>query len=144
MILGKTTDTSGLTQVADLTDELQLVFDKAAEKYALCDIELYFVFRCLPNEYGRKSSARRVKAEKVIYFDMTVSEDRYKTWSKSKQRYALSHAFYTFVSDKIKKYKIDRLDTDAFIADMGAWLKEIGWLQMKEEAELDEMQEKYE
>lgn len=144
MILGKTTDTSGLTQVADLTDELQLVFDKAAEKYALCDIELYFVFRCLPDEYGRKSSARHVKAEKVIYFDMTVSEDRYKTWSKSKQRYALSHAFYTFMSDKIKKYKVDRLDTDAFIADMGAWLKEIGWLQMKEEAELDEMQEKYE
>lgn len=144
MILGKTTDTSGLTQVADLTDELQLVFDKAAEKYALCDIELYFVFRCLPDEYGRKSSARHVKAEKVIYFDMTVSEDRYKTWSKSKQRYALSHAFYTFMSDKIKKYKVDRLDTDAFIADMGAWLKEIGWLQMEEEAELDEMQEKYE
>ena len=75
---------------------------------------------------------------------MTVSEDRYKTWSRSKQRYVLSHAFYTFVSDKMKKYKINHLDTDAFIADMGAWLKEIGWLQTEEEAELNEMQEKYE
>ena len=144
MILDKTTDMSGLTQVADLSDELQPVFDKAAEKYALCDIELYFVFRCLPDEYGRKSNVRHVKAEKVIYFDMTVSEDRYKTWSKSKQRHALSHAFYIFVSDKMKKYKIDHLDTDAFIADMGVWLKEIGWLQTEEEAELGEMQEKYE
>ncbi|MCM3131834.1 hypothetical protein M3629_03510 [Paenibacillus polysaccharolyticus] len=144
MILDKTTDTSGLTQVADLSDELQPVFDKAAEKYASCDIELYFVFRCLPEDYGRKSSTRYVKAEKVIYFDMAVSEDRYKTWSKSKQRHALSHAFYTFVSDKMKKYKIDHLDRDAFIADMAAWLKEIGWLQTEEEAELSEMEEKYE
>lgn len=45
MILDKTTDTSGLTQVVDLSDELQPVFDKAAEKYASCDIELYFVFQ---------------------------------------------------------------------------------------------------
>jgi hypothetical protein len=144
LILDKTTDTSGLTQVAGLSDELQPVFDKAAEKYASCDIELYFVFRCLPDEYGRKSSARYVKAEKVIYFDMTVSEDRYKTWSKSKQRHALSHAFYTLLSEKIRKYKIDHLEMNTFITDMGVWLQEIGWLQTEEEAELDDMQEKYE
>ncbi|WP_434751730.1 hypothetical protein [Paenibacillus amylolyticus] len=143
MILGKTTDTSGLTKVAELSDELQPVFDKAAEKYASCDIELYFVFRCLPDEYGRKSNVRHVKAEKVIYFDMTVSEDRYKAWSKSKQRYALSHAFYTLLSEKIRKYKIDHFETDAFIADIGVWLKEIGWMQTEEEAALGEMEEKY-
>ncbi|GGH59244.1 hypothetical protein GCM10008014_32660 [Paenibacillus silvae] len=143
MILGKTTDTSGLTKVAELSDELQPVFERAAEKYALCDIELYFVFRCLPDEYGRKSSVRHVKAERVIYFDLTVSEDRYKTWSVSKQRHALSHAFYTFLGEKMKKYKIDGLDTDGFIADMGMWLKEIGWLQTEEQAELGGFEEKY-
>jgi hypothetical protein len=143
LILDKTTDTSGLTQAAELVDELQIVFDKAAEKYASCDIELYFVFRCLPDEYGRKSTVRHVKAEGVIYFDLTVSEDRYKTWSVSKQRYALSHAFYTFLCEKIKKYEIDGLDTDGFIADMGMWLKEIGWLQTEEQAELGGFEEKY-
>ncbi|KAA8784576.1 hypothetical protein EC604_12040 [Paenibacillus amylolyticus] len=143
MILSKTTDTSGLTKVSELSDELQSVFDKAAEKYASCNIELYFVFRCLPEDYGRKSSVRHVKAEKVIYFDMTVSEDRYKTWSKSRQRYALSHALYTFLIEKIKKYKIDGLDTDEFIADMGMWLKEVGWLQTEEQADLGEFEEKY-
>ncbi|SEN23548.1 MULTISPECIES: hypothetical protein [unclassified Paenibacillus] len=143
MILGKTTDTSGLTKVAELSDELQPVFERAADKYALCDIELYFVFRCLPDDYGRKSSVRHVKAEKVIYFDQTVSEDQYKTWSVSKQRHALSHAFYTFLSEKIKKYKIAHLNTEEFITDMGVWLKEIGWLLIEEEAELAEFKEKY-
>ncbi|UPK46174.1 hypothetical protein [Paenibacillus pabuli] len=143
MILGKTTDTSGLTKVAELSDELQPVFERAAEKYALCDIELYFVFRCLPDEYGRKSSVRHVKAEKVIYFDQTVSEDRYKNWSVSKQRHALSHAFYTCLSENMKKYKIEHLNTKEFIADMGVWLKEIGWLQTEEEAEQGELDEKY-
>ncbi|MCK6074102.1 hypothetical protein [Paenibacillus silvae] len=137
MILGKTTDTSGLSKVAELSDELQPVFERAAENYALCDIELYFVFRCLPDEYGRKSSVRHVKAERVIYFDLTVSEDRYKNWSESKQRHALSHTFYTFLGEKMK-YKIEHLDTEEFTSDMGIWLKEIGWLQTEEDAELGE------
>ncbi|WP_427052621.1 hypothetical protein [Paenibacillus sp. TC-CSREp1] len=137
MILGKTTDTSGLTKVAELSDELQPVFERAAEKYALCDIELYFVFRCLPDEYGRKSSVRHVKVERVIYFDLTVSEDRYKNWNVSKQRHALSHAFYTFLGEKMKKYKIEHLDTEEFTSDMGIWLKEIGWLQTEEDAEFN-------
>ncbi|MBB6019295.1 hypothetical protein HNR77_000352 [Paenibacillus sp. JGP012] len=36
MILGQTTDTSGLTKVAELSDELQPIFEEAAEKYASC------------------------------------------------------------------------------------------------------------
>jgi hypothetical protein len=138
VILGKTTDTSGLSKVSELSDELQPVFERAAEKYALCDIELYFVFRCLPDEYGRKSSVRHVKAERVIYFDLTVSEDRYRNWSVSKQRHALSHEFYTFLGEKMKKYKIEYLDTEEFTSDMGIWLKEIGWLHTEEEVELGE------
>ncbi|MCP1183517.1 hypothetical protein [Paenibacillus sp. 1781tsa1] len=143
MILGKSTDTSGLTQVANLSDELQPVFDKAATKYQVVDIELFFVFRCLPEEYDRKSTVRHVKKDNVIYFDLVVSEDRYKTLSKSKQRYVLSHEFYAFWSEKIQKYKIEHLNTNEFIADMEMWLREIGWMQTEEQAEISEFEEKY-
>ncbi|WP_091017355.1 MULTISPECIES: hypothetical protein [Paenibacillus] len=143
MIFGKSTDTSGLTQVANLSDELQPVFDKVKSKYQVVDIELFFVFRCLPEEYERRSTVRHVKKENVIYFDLVVSEDRYKTLSKSKQRYVLSHEFYAFLSEKIKKYKIEHLDSNEFIANMGMWLREIGWLQTEEEAEISDFEEKY-
>ncbi|APO45139.1 hypothetical protein BS614_14745 [Paenibacillus xylanexedens] len=143
VILGRSTDTSGLTQVANLSDELQSVFDQAESKYKIVDIELFFVFRCLPEEYERRSTARHVKKENVIYFDLVVSEDRYKTLSKSKQRYALSHEFYVFMSEKIQKYKIEHLKVNEFIADMGMWLREIGWLQTEEQADISEFEEKY-
>ncbi|MDN4601060.1 hypothetical protein P5G61_07495 [Paenibacillus sp. F6_3S_P_1C] len=110
MILDKSTDTSGLTQIAVISDELQPVFDKAESKYHACDIELFFVFRCLPEKYERKSTARYAKKDHTIYFDMTVSEDQYQTLSKSKQRYELSHYFYAFLNDKLKKYKIEHLN----------------------------------
>lgn len=142
MILGKSTDTSGLTRVANLADELQSVFDKAESKYQVVDIELFFVFRCLPEEYDRRSTVRHVKKDNVIYFDLVVSEDQFKILSKSKQRYVLSHEFYAFLSEKIQKYKIEHLNTNEFIADMGMWLREIGWLQTEEEAEISEFEEK--
>ncbi|WP_339300638.1 hypothetical protein MKY92_10775 [Paenibacillus sp. FSL R5-0623] len=143
MILGRSTDTSGLTQVANLSDELQSVFDQAESKYQIVDIELFFVFRCLPEEYERRSTVRHVKKDNVIYFDLVISEDRYKTLSKSKQRYVLSHEFYAFLSEKIQKYKIEHLNTKQFIADMGMWLREIGWLQTEEEADISEFEEMY-
>jgi hypothetical protein len=137
MILGKSTDTSGLTKVAALSDELQPVFDKAERKYQACDIELFFVFRCLPEEYERKSTVRYAKRDHTIYFDMTVSEDQYKTFSKSRQRYELSHYFYAFLNDKLKKYKIEHLNRTDFMNDMEKWLKEIGWLQSELDVSLD-------
>ncbi|MEC0110468.1 hypothetical protein P4H27_26205 [Paenibacillus taichungensis] len=138
MILDKSTDTSGLTQVAALSDELQPVFDKAESKYQACGIELFFVFRCLPEEYERKSTVRYAKKDNTIYFDMTVSEDQYKTFSKSRQRYELSHYFYAFLSDKLKKYKIEHLIHTEFMNDMEEWLKDIGWLQSEFEASMNE------
>ncbi|WP_440118784.1 hypothetical protein [Paenibacillus sp. QZ-Y1] len=118
MILGKSTDTSGLTQVANLSDELQPVFDKAESKYQACDIEMFFVFRCLPEDYERRSTVRYAKKDNTIYFDLTVSEGQYQTLSKSKQRYELSHYFYAFMCEKIKKYKIEYLNVDDFTHDM--------------------------
>lgn len=44
---------------------------------------------------------------------------------------------------KIQKYKIEHLKVNEFIADMAMWLREIGWLQTEEEAEISEFEEKY-
>ncbi|MFK0521094.1 hypothetical protein ACINKY_02710 [Paenibacillus illinoisensis] len=138
MKMGKTSDTSGLTYIASLSDELQPVFEKAEMKYTECDIELFFVFRCLPEEYERKSTVRYAKKEQVLYFDMTVSEERYKKFSKRRQRVELGHSFYAFLSEKIKKYKIANLDHTAFLNDMEVWLKEIGWLEPETDVEVEE------
>lgn len=45
MKMGKTSDTSGLTYVESLSDELLPVFEQAEMKYPECAIELFFVFR---------------------------------------------------------------------------------------------------
>ncbi|WJH30091.1 hypothetical protein N6H13_05095 [Paenibacillus sp. CC-CFT742] len=134
--MGKTSDTSGLTYVESLSDELLPVFEQAEMKYPECAIELFFVFRCLPEESEQKSSVRYAEKEQVIYFDMTVSEDRYKEFSKRRQRVELSHSFYAFLSEKIKKYKIANLDHEAFLKDMEVWLKEIGWLEPEADVEV--------
>lgn len=68
---------------------------------------------------------------------MTVSEDLYKKFSKRRQRVELSHSFYVFLSEKIKKYKIANLDHAAFLNDMEVWLKEIGWLEPKTDVEVE-------
>jgi hypothetical protein len=139
MKLDKSSDTSGLTQVALLSDELEPIFEKAENKYSDCDIELFFVFRCLPEEYERKSMVRYVKKDNTIYFDMTVSENKFKTLTKQEQRYELSHYFYIFLCQNLKKYKIAALHTDEFLADMGRWLKEIGWIKTEAEVDQDEV-----
>lgn len=139
MKLDKSSDTSGLTQVALLSDELEPIFEKAENKYSDCDIELFFVFRCLPEEYERKSMVRYMKKDNTIYFDMTVSENKFKTLTKQEQRDELSHYFYTFLCQNLKKYKISALHTDEFLADMGQWLKEIGWIKTETEVDQDEI-----
>lgn len=134
MKVGKSSDTSTLTWVGALSDELQPVFEKIEQLYASCDIELFFVFRCLPDQYERKSRVRYAKAENVLYFDIVTSQDEYKGLTKNRQRYELSHTFYAFFKEKLKKYKISGLDYDRFMNDMRQWLQEIGWLQTELES----------
>ncbi len=42
--MGKTSDTSGLTYIASLSDELQPVFEQAEMKYPACHIEHVLCF----------------------------------------------------------------------------------------------------
>ncbi|WP_128100437.1 MULTISPECIES: hypothetical protein [Paenibacillus] len=134
MRVGKSSDTSTLTWVGALSDELLPVFEKMEQQYAVCEIELFFVFRCLPDTYERNSRVRYAKAENVLYFDIVTSEDEYKTLTKNRQRYELSHAFYAFFREKLKKYKVQGLDYNQFMSDIKHWLQEIGWLQTELES----------
>ncbi|AYH07373.1 MULTISPECIES: hypothetical protein [Pectobacterium] len=129
MKLAKSSDTSGLTSVAVISDELIPVFDKLEDEFLDVNIELFFVFRCLPDKYERKSNIRRSKKDNTIYFDLTVSEDAYKLLSKTEQRHRLGLSFYEFFCAGLIKYKIDGLDLEGFIEKFGAYLKDIDWLK---------------
>lgn len=49
-----------------------------------------------------------------------------------------SNYFYNFLSENLKKYKIENLNTAEFLTDMNTWLKEIGWLKTAAEVYADE------
>lgn len=134
MKVGKSSDTSTLTWVGALSDELEPVFEKIQQAYASYEIELFIVFRCLPEKYNRQSRTRYAKAENVLYFDIVTSEDEYKKLTKNRQRYELSHAFYTFIGEKLKKYNALGLEYDQFMIELKQWLQEIGWLQTELES----------
>ncbi|UUC95994.1 MULTISPECIES: hypothetical protein [Comamonas] len=138
MKIQQSSDTSGLTLVSLISEELESVFEKIEKKYSKCNIEMFFVFRCLPDEYKRASSLRFVKKDNTLYCDITVSEDKYQTLSKDWQRFYLSHYFYDFFCTKFKKYKFENLDVKDFLANMNLWLKEIGWLKEEVEVYVDE------
>lgn len=129
MKLDKSSDTSGLTSVAIISDELIPIFEKLENEFSDVNIELFFVFRCLPDKYERKSKVRRSKKDNTIYFDLTVSEDIYRLLSKAEQRYRLGRSFYDFFCSGLIKYNIDGLDLDVFIESFRAHLKNIGWLE---------------
>lgn len=140
MKLGGTSDSAPSLSFIDVfRDELLPVFTKIEEKYVCCNIDVYFVFRCLPDKYERKSKVRFSKKDNTLYFDLTVSEEKYKCMNKNWQRYDFSHYFYSFFCEKIRKYKIDNLDVNEFIKYWEIQLKCIGWLKNESEVWKDEL-----
>ncbi|WP_117208046.1 hypothetical protein [Allorhizocola rhizosphaerae] len=128
MRLGKTSDT-GAGYVREIVDELVPVFERLEAKHPDADVEVFTCFRCLPDALGRKTHRRYDKRDNVLYLDMTFSEDRYVTLSKEEQRRELSHEFYDYLGDSLRKYRFAGLDVDAFLLDLRAELREIGWLK---------------
>jgi len=91
-------------------------------------VEVFFVFRCLPDELGRKSSRRFSKAESVLYLDMCFSEDVLKSMDVEQQRSVVAGYFFRYVEDALKKYKFDGLDVSSFMLALKKEAASIGWL----------------
>ncbi len=127
MKLGKTSDTSAASHVYEISNELDNIFLEIEDAYKKVDIEIFFVFRCIPDSIGRKSMRRYSKKEGVLYLDMVFSEDELKSLSKDEQRVRVSQEFFRFLGESLGKYDFPGLDACKFFCDFRESCKRIGW-----------------
>lgn len=128
MKFGLSTDTSGATSVYEIANELDSIFPALESQFQSVDIEIFFVFRCLPDELGRKSSRRFSKAESVLYLDMCFSEDLLSGMDLAQQRSIVSGYFFEYVEGSLIKYKFEGVDVSLFMAALKREAASIGWL----------------
>ena len=127
MKLGKTSDTSAASHVYEISNELDNIFLEIEDAYKKVDIEIFFVFRCIPDSIGRKSMRRYSKKEGVLYLDMVFSEDELKSLSKDEQMVRVSQEFFRFLGESLGKYDFPGLDACKFFCDFRESCKRIGW-----------------
>lgn len=128
MKLGLSTDTGRATDVYLIANELGFIIPSLESRFGSVDLELFFVFRCLPDEFGRKSSRRFSKAEGVLYLDMCFSEDVLKHMTVDEQRSIVSSRFFEYLEQSLRKYKFKGLDVPLFIAVVREDATSIGWM----------------
>ncbi|WP_241073907.1 hypothetical protein [Achromobacter insuavis] len=128
MKFGLSTDTSGATSVYKIANELDSIFPVLESHFQSINIEMFFVFRCLPDEIGRKSSRRFSKAESVLYLDMCLSEDLLKDMNVAQQRSIVAGYFFDYTEESLNKYKFKGLDVPSFMAALKKEAASIGWL----------------
>jgi hypothetical protein len=128
MKFGVSTDTSGATEVYLIANELDAVFSVLESKFRTTDLEIFFVFRCLPDALGRKSSRRLSKSESVFYLDMSFSEDSLSGMDLEQQRSVVAGYFFEYLEDSLKKYKFKDLDIPSFMAAFRDAAVSIGWV----------------
>lgn len=127
MKLGLSTDTSGATSVYQIANELDSIFPALEARFQSVKIEMFFVFRCLPDEIGRKSSRRFSKAESVLYLDMCFSEDQLRDMDVALQRAIVARYFFVFVEGALNKHEFQGLDVSSFMAALKEEAASIGW-----------------
>lgn len=121
------TDTSGATSVYQIANELDSIFPALESRFQSVKIEIFFVFRCLPDEIGRRSSRRFAKAESVLYLDMCFSEDQLKDMDVTQQRAIVASYFFDYTEESLNKYKFKDLDVSSFMAALKGEAASIGW-----------------
>lgn len=85
MKLDKSSDTSNWTHVYPISNEIEPVFEQLGEMYRDVDLKIFTVFRCLPDEYKRRTFRRYEKKDNVLCLDINVSEDKYTKLNKEEQ-----------------------------------------------------------
>lgn len=106
MKFGVSTDTSGATEVYLIAYELDAVFSVLESEFRTTDLEIFFVFRCLPDALGRKSSRKFSKSESVLYLDMSFSEDSLSGMDLEQQRSVVAGYFFEYLEDSLKKVQV--------------------------------------
>ncbi|AWH53363.1 hypothetical protein C1924_09325 [Stenotrophomonas sp. ESTM1D_MKCIP4_1] len=131
MKFGLSTATGGETRVYEISNELVPVLSMLHSDFHSVDIEVFFVFRWLPDQLGRKSSRRFSKAEAVLYLDMCFSEDLLKDMDVEGQRAVVASCFFKFTEDSLRKYRFDGLDISSFMLALKTEAASIGCLDSR-------------
>lgn len=129
MEINTTSDTSSKSLVGAISEEIDPVLDELSAKYSDCELKIIYAFRCLPDEYKRKTFRRYSKKDNVLCLDITFSEERFYAMSKDEQRHHLSHRFFEYTKESLDKYKLNDLGLNGFIKDLEVGCKKIGWLK---------------
>lgn len=123
-------DTFG-TCVGQLRDEL-IPLEEIAETWQF-PYDIVFVWRVLPESYGRKTFRRFDGNDNTLALDMSIIFERYQRMSKNEQREALGIYLYNYLSESVAKYKkyADKETQNRFLANIKNWMLENNWLDGK-------------
>ncbi|MFT2710800.1 hypothetical protein [Clavibacter sp. Sh2036] len=127
MRLGRSSDTSGRTNVYEISNEIESVFPALEEKHAHVDLDIFVVFRCLPGPHRRKAMRRYVKSERVLYIDLYFDEEVLQHASEDERRTAISCGFLTYLSESLSRYEFSELNAEQFMSDLREACEGIGW-----------------
>ena len=130
MKLAFSLDTHG-TCVGQLRDEL-LLLEEVAKTWAF-PYDIHFVFRVLPESYGRKTFRQFDSRDHCLDLDISISYEQYQRMSKNEQREALGIFLYHYLSESVATYKkyADKETQDQFLARVKIWMLENNWLEGK-------------
>jgi len=123
-------DTYG-TCVGQLKDEL-VPLEEVAKTWNF-PYDISFVFRVLPESYGRKTFRRFDSGDHTLYLDISIIYEQYQRMSKNEQREALGIYLYHYLSESVAKYKkhADKETQNLLLAWVKDWMLENNWLNGK-------------
>jgi hypothetical protein len=129
-------------KVWEIEKELYEYEKEVCVKYKeIFSFKLWVCFRCLPQEYGRKSMRRFFKTDNALGVDISINEEvmrpfvdgKYQSLSMDEQRFVMGKYFYPFLVETFSKQK-DKLPNireygDCFLKDTKEWLLKNKWLE---------------
>lgn len=119
------TDTAG-SRIRELASELHNYLEpKINSKYSNINIEILVGWRCLPEDYKRKSFIRYEKKANRLIIDISVKLEEYSKMYKAEQRFYIGNIFIEYLKKALEKNSINGLDCEAFMEDILRWEKEI-------------------
>jgi len=127
MRIEKSSDASSLTSIYELSNRLRVVFPEIYGEFPDVDLDIFLVFRCLPDSIGRKTMRRYSKADNTLYLDMNFSEDQFKKMDIKEQEVAVADKLFSYLEESLKKYKFQGLDIEKFMLKFRAAAQSIGW-----------------
>jgi hypothetical protein len=117
-------------------DELRPVLETLAGKYHACDALLSFCFLSLPKEEMGSFATHLARGDwgnLRLHLEIELDRGQYLTLLKEEQRWDMGRRLFDCAREGLEKYKLPGLDVGAFLKDLEAACRKIGWLREERE-----------